>query len=120
MKKAYRLAVLCLFAFSLSGEVHAQTTAQTPSTLVPAQSAATQIDPKNLAAAQELVKAFDMNALMQSVFGVISKTLLPLVLRDNPNQTQQVQQMAVDAVQKSFMSHMDELSANKAVVYAQM
>lgn len=89
------------------------------SAVAPAPSAA-DVDPKTFAAAKDLVRSFDMSNLMQSVFNVMAKTMLPLIMRDNPNQSQQGQQLIIDAVQKTFMAHMDEFENNKAIVYAQM
>jgi len=123
MNNTHRFAAFFLISSLLYvSQAHAQTTAQQiPSPTASAPSTApANVDPKNLAIAKELIQSFDMNSLMQGVFGAITRTLMPMILRDNPNQLQQVQKIAMEAVQKSFMAHMDELANNKAIIYAQM
>jgi hypothetical protein len=75
-------------------------------------------DPKTLAAANELVSMIDMDTIFKSMFSIMNKTIMPFILRDNPNQSAQTQKIVTDTVTKVFAAHSEELARNKAAVYA--
>lgn len=105
-------------------QAQTQTQTQTQAQAQPAPAEAAPQDPaqdaKHRAAlAHEVVKLFDLRALMSNVLTVTSKTLLPIILEANPGQDARIDPIVKDAVQKAILAHMDELEKNRAAVYAE-
>lgn len=108
------IAVSVVLALSLPGLSFAQN-APVPE----AKPAAVAVDPKAREFAQQLVKLIDTRRVMESMFGAVSKNIIPVLARDNPGKSEEAQKIYSDAIQRAMLNHMDQIEANTVDLYAQ-
>jgi hypothetical protein len=118
MKAAKFFLFTLLFSASVSAPALAEQEAATPaatSNLV----LAPVIDPQAHDLAVQMIKLIDTRRMFQRAFHGMTKNIMPLIARDNPNNNKDAQQKINDAVEKIFLSHIDEIDNNTANLYAQ-
>jgi hypothetical protein len=122
------VAVLALFVGAPHGYAQqtnpptapAAPSAPAPQAAAPSSTPSGMTDPKALEAANDLVKMVDSDAIYKSLFSIMSKSIMPMIARDNPNKTAEIQHIVIDSMSNAFRTHSAELSSNKAVIYARI